>query len=300
MLYDIKLKINYAYQNPVGDSRHMTRLLPANLPGEQKLIAGSLTIDPIPAERIDGVDFFGNSFAEIAFLKSHDALEFLVLARVERLLSTPIERSSVTLDALTSELAGQRSLAQRSPLHFTGPSARAPVTTETTTYAKQRLYAQMPVIEIIGHIGASIFQDFDFDPKATSVETPMLDAFHGRRGVCQDFAHIMISCLRGLGVPAAYVSGFLRTEPPEGAARMEGVDAMHAWVSVWCGSLVGWVEFDPTNNVFVGCQHIVIARGRDYFDVAPIKGIMRISGDHRSKQAVDVIPVSQASDGHPV
>ena len=122
------------------------------------------------------------------------------------------------------------------------------------------------------------------------METPTREAFDNRHGVCQDFTHIMIAGLRGLGVPAGYVSGFLRTEPPPGKPRLEGADAMHAWVRAWCGIEAGWIKYDPTNAMMVGQDHIVIARGRDYFDVAPVKGVSRSSGTQTTKQAVDVIP----------
>jgi transglutaminase-like putative cysteine protease len=120
----------------------------------------------------------------------------------------------------------------------------------------------------------------------------MADAFAARHGVCQDFSHIMIACLREIGVPAGYVSGFLRTEPPEGQPRLEGADAMHAWVAAWCGTQTGWVEFDPTNAIRVSSDHIVVARGRDYSDVAPVKGVLWTAGSQTTKQVVDVIPLS--------
>ena len=130
-----------------------------------------------------------------------------------------------------------------------------------------------------------------FDPDATTVDTPPAEAFARRHGVCQDFAQVMIACLRGIGIPAGYVSGFLRTNPPPGKPRLEGADAMHAWVRAWCGWQTGWVEFDPTNAIPAGTDHIVAARGRDYGDVAPVKGILRIAGDQTTEHAVDVLPV---------
>jgi transglutaminase-like putative cysteine protease len=130
-----------------------------------------------------------------------------------------------------------------------------------------------------------------FDPKATDVLTEPAEAFARRRGVCQDFSHIMIAALRGLGIPAGYVSGFLRTIPPRGKRRLEGADAMHAWVQAWCGAEMGWVEYDPTNDLAVAADHIVVARGRDYADVAPVTGALRISGPHKSTQKVDVVPL---------
>jgi transglutaminase-like putative cysteine protease len=138
-----------------------------------------------------------------------------------------------------------------------------------------------------------IHSDFVYDSEATDVSTPAAEAFRVRRGVCQDFAHIMISGLRGLGLPAAYVSGYLRTLPPPGGVRLEGADATHAWVSVWCGEENGWIAFDPTNAIVVKNDHIVLAIGRDYSDVAPIDGIILAPGKQTLKVGVDVIPESE-------
>ena len=140
-------------------------------------------------------------------------------------------------------------------------------------------------------VGLALHRDMRFDPDATTVDTPPAEAFARRHGVCQDFAQVMIACLRGVGIPAGYVSGFLRTNPPPGQPRLEGADAMHAWVRAWCGWQAGWVEFDPTNAIPAGTDHIVVARGRDYGDVAPVKGILRIAGEQTSEHAVDVVPV---------
>ena len=149
--------------------------------------------------------------------------------------------------------------------------------------------------ETVSAIGQALFAHMRFDANATTVDTTPSEAFAKRRGVCQDFSHIMIACLRGIGIPAGYVSGFLCTKPPPGKPRLEGADAMHAWVQAWCGEAAGWVEFDPTNNCLAGGDHIVVAHGRDYGDVAPVKGTMRISGNQKSRQAVDVIPCKDAS-----
>jgi transglutaminase-like putative cysteine protease len=138
-----------------------------------------------------------------------------------------------------------------------------------------------------------IRRDFRFDSKATSVRTPLQEAFALRAGVCQDFAHIMIAGLRGLGIPSAYVSGYLRTIPPAGQPRLRGADASHAWVSVWCGD--GWIGLDPTNGIVMCDDHIVVARGRDYTDVSPIDGIVSSSGAQKLKVEVDVVP-----DGEPM
>ena len=160
-----------------------------------------------------------------------------------------------------------------------------------TAFAKSVLKPSMTVAEAVTAVGHALCMHMEFDAKATTVDTPAAEAFAKQRGVCQDFSHIMIACLRGAGIPAGYVSGFLRTKPPPGKPRLDGADAMHAWVRAWAGPATGWVEFDPTNDIPSGPDHIVVAYGRDYSDVPPIKGTMRMSGGQKHNQAVDVIPL---------
>jgi transglutaminase-like putative cysteine protease len=137
--------------------------------------------------------------------------------------------------------------------------------------------------------------DFTYDPAATEVSTPISEVLRHRRGVCQDFAHLMIAGLRGLGIPAAYVSGYLRTLPPPGEEKLAGADATHAWVAVWCGMRAGWIGLDPTNAIPAGTDHVVLARGRDYADVAPVAGVVVASAGHEVSVAVDVRPVEEGS-----
>lgn len=291
MLYDIGLRITYSYDRPAVGGRHLLRLMPADLPGIQRRVSSSLTIEPEPAERSGMVDFFGNDAVEIVFRDMHDEIEFRLAARVDRTGEAPGFDVSPTLGRLSEEIAEYRGLDPESPLHFLGPSPRAAPTPEMTAYAREKLRPDMTAMDAVGAIGMGLYADMEFDPEATTVETPATEAFARRRGVCQDFAQIMIACLRGIGVPAGYVSGFLRTNPPPGKPRLEGADAMHAWVRAWCGYETGWIEFDPTNALIVGADHVVIARGRDYGDVSPVRGILRIAGEQTSEQAVDVIPV---------
>lgn len=293
MLYDISLRITYSYDRPAGGGRHLLRLMPANLPGLQRRLRATLTITPEPAERADMTDFFGNTGTEVVLRDMHDEIEFHVTARMERLVEAPGLDISPDLAGLATEIIEHRSLGPDSPLHFLGPSPRLAPTPEMTAYARDKIRPGMTTFDVVRAIGMALYEDMDFDAEATTVETPATEAFAARRGVCQDFAQIMIASLRGIGVPAGYVSGFLRTNPPPGKPRLEGADAMHAWVRAWCGRQRGWVEFDPTNAVSVANDHIVIAYGRDYGDVSPVRGILRISGDQTTEQAVDVIPVPQ-------
>ena len=183
------------------------------------------------------------------------------------------------------------SLASNAPHHFLSASPRVPLSPAITRYARHSVARTASVLAAALDFCHAIHSDFAYDRKATKVDTSPLEAFELKRGVCQDFAHVMIAGLRGVGIPAGYVSGFLRTIPPKGKPRLEGADAMHAWVRVWCGKHAGWVEFDPTNAMLAGADHITIGHGRDYADVSPIVGVLRTSGKHATKQSVDVIRV---------
>jgi transglutaminase-like putative cysteine protease len=293
MLYDIGLTIAYDYDRPAVAGRHVLRLLPADIPGAQRRITALLAIRPEPAERRPLVDFFGNSALEVAFRAAHDEILFRVTARVERLPEAPVLDISPTLAGLADEVAGYRGLDPAAPHHFLGPSPRVAPSPETTAYARDHIPPGVTTLEAVRAIGAALHRDMRFDPDATTVDTPPAEAFARRHGVCQDFAQVMIACLRGAGVPAGYVSGFLRTNPPPGRPRLEGADAMHAWVRAWCGLELGWVEFDPTNAVPAGPDHITVARGRDYGDTAPVKGVLRIAGEQATEHAVDVVPVAE-------
>ncbi len=292
MNYDIHLRISHKYANPAGGGRHLLRLMPADLPGEQRLVAGQIDISPRPDERQDRSDFFGNRLVEFAFHDPYDRVSLSLQARVNRLPAPSPDRNPTPLHRLSDEIAAHSDLSPHSPAHFRQSSPRVQLTPDMTSYAKGQLSAGMSATDAVLAVGHALHRDMTFDAKATEVDTPPAEAFAQRQGVCQDFSHIMIACLRGIGIPAAYVSGFLRTRPPPGKARLEGADAMHAWVRAWSGAATGWLEFDPTNAVIAGSDHIVVASGRDYFDVVPVKGVMRASGRQKSSQSVDVIPVA--------
>ena len=232
---------------------------------------------PEPTERSDFIDFFGTNVTAIAFREAHETLEVKMSARVVVDRPEPGFDVSPDLPRLRAEIAGVLSLAPESPHHFLGASDYVSIDPDITAYAGGSL-GEDSVRAIAGDLCARIHRDFRYDGEATTVATHGRDAFDLRRGVCQDFSHVMIAGLRGLGIPAAYVSGFLRTIPPPGKERLEGADAMHAWVRVWCGHEAGWTEFDPTNDMLAGNDHIVVGCGRDYSDVSPIVGVLKTTG----------------------
>lgn len=294
MNYDVRLRLDYVYDAPVAGGRHLVRVTPANLPGRQRVVATTLTFLPVPAERGSGKDFFGNSVDTVVYRETHDRFEVLMTARVSVDRGQGVVDVSPGLPELWREIAGIRTLDPHSPHHFLGASTRVTPDPAITAFAREAAGADASVF---GHVAAlcnAIHDEFAYDAAATEVDTAPADAFRLRRGVCQDFAHVMITGLRGLGIPAGYVSGYLRTLPPPGQARLEGADAMHAWVSAYCGGGLGWVEFDPTNRIMTGPDHITVGYGRDYADVAPIVGVLRAAGGHQATQAVDVVALEQA------
>ncbi|OLP61157.1 transglutaminase [Xaviernesmea oryzae] len=295
MLYDITLRITYRYEVPVSGARHVLRVMPLSLPGRQRLVAGSLTATPVPDERYDRHDFFANPVTGLLFRKPHERLALRMQARVA--VETQMETVDLSpeLTRLKDDLEAVWSLACDSPHHFLASSPRLGDDAAIAAYARALVKPGDTVLQLARTLCAAIYTDFTYDPKATTVDSTPRDAFKIKRGVCQDFAHIMIVALRALGIPAGYVSGFLRTIPPPGKERLEGADAMHAWVRVWCGATLGWIELDPTNNIAAGRDHIVVGYGRDYSDVAPVIGVLKSYGSHDTQQAVDVIPVKPAS-----
>lgn len=294
MLYDIKLVIDYDYAAPAEHSRMLLRLLPSRfLPG-QELLSADLQIDPEPDERREGFDFFGNAVTSAVWHGSIHALQLTLTLRVRRVVGPkPGAAPSPALTALGGQLAGLRDLGPDSPLHHLGPSPRIALSAPITAFAKGATRAAPDTRAAVLALGRALHRAMTFDAEATSVETTPAQAFAQRRGVCQDFAQVMIAGLRGIGVPAGYVSGFLRTEPPPGQPRLEGVDAMHAWVRAWTGEGSGWIEIDPTNDRIAGEDYVTVARGRDYGDVAPVLGAMRTSGGQGTRQAVDMVPIDE-------
>lgn len=290
MIYDIRQVTTYSYDSTVGYARHVLRLLPINR-SRQNVHAVTLDVAPAPIERREGRDYFGNRLTWIELGEPHDTLTIKVAARIAVENPPPIDPlATPAWEIVRNRVCASTDIGSDAPAHFAFPSRVVSLDPEIREYARESFPPNRPVLASALDLMRRIKDDFTYEIGVTSVSTTPPMSFALRRGVCQDFAHIMISGLRGLGLPAAYVSGYMRTVPRDQAAVLEGADAMHAWVAVWTGEH-GWLGLDPTNAVIAGDDHVVVAIGRDYADVAPIDGVVLASGGQRLEVAVSVRPV---------
>ncbi|MDO8875323.1 MAG: transglutaminase family protein [Pseudolabrys sp.] len=291
MIYDIRQTTDCTYASPVTNAYHVLRQTPVNRPG-QRVQVSSLQIEPPPVSRREGQDFFGNRLTWIALEEAHATLTVKMSARIAvDPVVIPPGAAGLTWEAVQEEVFASADLGPMAPAHFLFPSRMVSLDPEIRDYARISFPPGRAMLEAATELTHRIKTDMTYEFGATTVRTTPPMSFALRRGVCQDFAHIMISGLRGIGLPAAYVSGYLRTTRPPGATRLQGADAMHAWVLVWCGSDIGWVGFDPTNDMIASDEHIVLAIGRDYTDVAPMDGVIMVSGGQEIDVSVHVIPV---------
>jgi transglutaminase-like putative cysteine protease len=297
MIYDVRQSTIYHYASPVAVASHVLRLTPIDRP-HQRVHAASLEVSPHPVERRERRDFFGNRITTVVLNQPHDTLKVRVMARIsvehdeaaDPLATPPWEEVRAAAYASAD-------LSPQSPSHYLFPSRQVSLDPEIRDYAASSFTAGRPVLDGAIDLMNRIKAEFVYEIGATTATTTAPMSFALRRGVCQDFSHIMISGMRSLGLPAAYVSGYLRTAQRPGEARLEGADAMHAWMIAWCGDEAGWIGLDPTNAMLAGNDHIVLAIGRDYADVAPVDGVIVASGGQRIEVSVQVVPVEPASAG---
>jgi transglutaminase-like putative cysteine protease len=292
MIYDVRQTTTYAYASPAAYAQHVLRLTPIARE-RQRVTAAVLDIDPAPVRRREGRDFFENRTTVIEIDAPHNSLTVKLAARiaVDAIAAADFEATQ-PWESVRAQTLASLDLGPHSPVHFIYPSRLVSLDPEIRDYVEVSFPPGRPILAGAAEVMRRIRDDFTYEVGATTVTTTPTMSFALRRGVCQDFAHIMISGLRGLGIPTAYVSGYLRTVPRPGSARLEGADAMHAWVMVWCGS-AGWWGLDPTNALVASDDHVVLAVGRDYADVAPIDGVVLASGQQRLNTAVDVIPIGE-------
>jgi transglutaminase-like putative cysteine protease len=291
VIYDIRHVTTYAYESPVSFARCSLRLQPRGGDG-QELISHTVDIRPRPADRTVRRDFFGTQTESILIETAHRNLRIDSRSRVSVSRSAPDRRAqSRPWEGVRDVAIEAKSLGPASPIGYIFASPLVPVQRPVTAYASASFPPGGGILAGAVDLMHRIRTDFKYDAKATVISTPLNEVFEKRHGVCQDFAHVMIAGLRGLGLPAAYVSGYLRTIPPPGKERLQGADATHAWVSIWCGEGLGWIGFDPTNDILVENDHIVLAVGRDFSDVSPVDGIIVGSRKQKLGVAVDVLLV---------
>src|SRR3954466_5652660 len=289
MIYDVRQSTTYHYASPVAVAHHMLRLTPIDRK-HQRVHAASLDVVPAPLERIEGQDFFGNRTTEVVLDQPHDTLVVKVMARIA-VEHGPQGDAAATppWEEVRAAAFASADLSSQSPAHFLFPSRQVSLDPEIRDYASESFVEGRPVLAGAIDLMQRIKADFAYEPGATDASTTPPMSFALRRGVCQDFSHIMISGMRSLGLPSAYVSGYLRTVPRTSEAKLAGADAMHAWVLAWCGPDAGWIGLDPTNGILAGDDHVVLAIGRDYADVAPVDGVIIAAGGHRIEVAVAVV-----------
>jgi len=288
MIFNISHQTAYRYGSPVTQSQHVVHLAPRNLP-RQTVNRHSLLIEPAPVSRFDRTDYFGNQASVLIIEDEHT--ELVVHSRSVVTIEAP-PPPDLAASPAWSEVAGAAfqsdGMCDLSVLQFVCRSRHTTVTPDVVAYTQLSFPAGRPVLEAAMDLTNRIHRDFVFDATATDISTPISQVLKARRGVCQDFAHLSLACLRAMGLPARYVSGYILTRPPPGKQKLQGTDASHAWFSLWIPQ-TGWVDFDPTNGSMPGGEHITVAVGRDYDDVSPISGVLLGGSSQSMLVAVDVI-----------
>lgn len=291
MKYRIIHVTRYGYVDSVSLCHSIAHLKPRTMPHQQCLSA-QVRVSPWPSVAREHQDLFGNRVNYFSLQLAHSTLEITAISEVEvnAQLVPPMEQSP-PWEQVRDGLPADPSPASIDARIFALPSPAAPLSPAAADYARLSFPPGRPILEAVNDLTARIYTEFEYDPSFTTTATPLSLVLEHRRGVCQDFAHLAIAALRGLGLPARYVSGYLETLPPPGQPKLRGADASHAWFGVFVpglGGSGGWVDFDPTNNCLIHQQHVTTAIGRDYQDVPPVRGVFYGGGEHNLTVAVDV------------
>ncbi|HTT12856.1 MAG TPA: transglutaminase family protein [Burkholderiaceae bacterium] len=287
----VEHETSYDYSARVDLAYHIAYVQPAQT-AYQEVDSFTLDIDPAPSHRGRRRDVYGNQSETFSLYGPHEALRVRAESgvRVAPRFEALDPSTSPPWNEVREELRYRAGAAFLPPTEFTFASPYVPLLPQLRAYASGSFPAARPLLAGAFDLMQRIHADFTYDSESTEVSTPLAIAFAQRRGVCQDYAHVAVGALRALGLPAAYVSGYLLSTPPPGQARLIGADASHAWVRVWC-PVNGWVEFDPTNDCLVGTGHVTLAIGRDYGDLTPVRGVIRGGGRHTLEVRVSVLPV---------
>jgi transglutaminase-like putative cysteine protease len=291
MLYAVSHTTNYSYTDSVSLCHNLVHLRPRAAP-RQTCLQSYMLVEPEPRALEHDHDYFGNPIALFTLQEPHKRLSITVKHRIEVKPRAPLELSdSPSWEQVRDQLEVDRTSDALAAYQFAFDSHYVKRNGQLAAYAEPSFPPGRPLLVAVMDLTGRIHREFRYDSKATTLATPLGEVLEHRHGVCQDFAHLQIGCLRSLGLAARYISGYLLSKPPPGRERLVGVDASHAWVSVYCPH-IGWIEFDPTNNLIPSDEHITIAWGRDYDDISPIKGVILGGGRHSMSVSVDVAPVT--------
>jgi len=288
MRYRVSHLSRYTYGSPVDLAAHLLHLRPRPLPWQQ-VISDRIVAEPAGARRRDAEDHFGNVVTWLFLDRPH--ADFIVTAESVVEVSYPLPPDKTPAWETIVEAAHGVEAGRAAEYRFDSPMA--PAVAETREFAAKSFPKGRPLLEALCDLNNRIYREFRFRSGVTTISTPVTQVMKRREGVCQDFSHLMVSALRGLGLPARYNSGYIRTKPPPGQKRRQGADQSHAWVGAWLGPEHGWVDLDPTNGIVVHEEHVLLGWGRDYGDVSPVQGIILGGGAHHLKVAVDLEPEAE-------
>ncbi len=285
MRYRVNHTTEYFYSDPVPLCHNIVHLTPRQTI-RQSLVSHLTQVTPNPVMRNDRIDFFGNPVTWFSLQEPHESLKIAARSEVEvSAFIPPVGLWSPAWEQVARVLRERRDLEVLDAMQFAVNSPFVRAHAQLAEYAQPAFTPGRPLLECVTELTERIFKEFTFDGNATTIGTPVLEVLQHRHGVCQDFAHLQIGCLRSLGLAARYVSGYLVTRPPPGRPRLIGADRSHAWVSVYFPDF-GWIDFDPTNGVIPSFGHITLAWAREYDDISPVRGV--VVGGHRHSLAVSV------------
>ncbi|MFD0836425.1 transglutaminase N-terminal domain-containing protein [Mariniflexile aquimaris] len=294
MTFQLSHITTYNYESGVTFCHNIATIKPKNMLG-QTLVEYKLEISPTPSEITERTDFFGNTITRFSIQKHHTELKVSALSKVIRdydsqpNIETSVSGKTITLDAALHALKLNTPETIDIRQYVLESTFITKISEDIKAYAEVSFKPNRPVFEAAYELMQRIYTDFEFDSEFSTIATPIHEVMKEKKGVCQDFAQIAIACVRAVGLPARYVSGYIETLPPPGKEKLVGTDASHAWFSVYIPTF-GWIDFDPTNNQIPKNQHITVAWGRDYYDVPPLKGVIYSTGKNKMKVAVDIRP----------
>ena len=289
MLYSVRHETRFLYQAPVSISHQLLKLRPRRC-SRQNVHKPEVQITPAPSVDREWEDYFGNTVEFATVQQPHKELVITSTARVEVMPGMNIMMDfSPAWEIVAQSMQNPTQAEALIASQFCYESPYVGLYPEIREYALRSFPPGRPLLAAVMDLTSRVYEEFTYRGGVTDVSTPVMEVLQARHGVCQDFAHLQIACLRSLGLPARYVSGYLLTHPPAGKEKAMGADESHAWLSVWCPEL-GWVDFDPTNNKIPNLEHVTVAWGRDYGDVSPISGFIFGGGRHEVSVAVDILP----------